>query len=150
MIIKKIQICTWMILNFQLGSTDGKDISNTTKPPSAVTINFDQINLVLDEYSKMVQDDSLITTISELKNVINWLSKGKKLLDSDVKFTDTKMLKPVLQYIKNKIKLEDFKYLQKKIKEPMNVDMTKQKEKIAKSMTDKNQNVDNLIAVSSI
>lgn len=139
-----------MILNFQLGSTDGKDISNTTKPPSAVTINFDQINLVLDEYSKMVQDDSLITTISELKNVINWLSKGKKLLDSDVKFTDTKMLKPVLQYIKNKIKLEDFKYLQKKIKEPMNVDMTKQKEKIAKSMTDKNQNVDNLIAVSSI
>jgi hypothetical protein len=139
-----------MTQNFQLGSTDGKDISNTTNPPSVVTINFDQINLVLDEYSKIAQDDSLITTISELKNVINWVSKGKKLLDTDVKFSNTKILKKVLQYVKNKIKIEDFKYLQKKIKEPMNVDMTKQKEEMAKSTIDKNQNVDNLIAVSSI
>ncbi len=145
-----IMIIMRMIQNLPHGSTDGKDISNTTKPPSSVTINFDQMNLVLDEYSKITQDDTLITTISELKNVINWLSKGKKLLDTDVKFSNTKTLKKVLQYIKNKIKIEDFKYLQKKIKEPMNIDMAKQKEKIAKSTIDKTQNVDNLIAVSSI
>lgn len=135
---------------FSAGSTDGTDITITDKAPSSVLINFDNINTALDDYAKIAQNDTLITTIAELKNVNNWLSKGKKLLMDDVKFSDPKMLKVALKYIKSKIKLNDFNYFQKKIKEPLNVDMAKQKEEIAKNTTNKNSNVDNLIAVSSI
>lgn len=135
---------------FSAGTTDGKDISLTKTPPSAVTINFENINQVLDEYITTTQDNTLLDTITQLKNIDDVLSSGKKLNSDDVKFKDSAALKTVLKYLKTKLKIEDFNYLKKKIKEPLNADMIKQKEEIAKSTTNKNINVDNLLAVTSI
>lgn len=135
---------------FSAGTTDGKDLSLTKTPPSAVTVNFEDINTILNAYTATTQDTSLLNIISQLKEINTDLSNGKKLTTEDVKFDDADALKIVLKYLKSKLKVNDFNYLTKKIKEPLNNNMVQQKEEIAKTTMNKKTNVDNLMVINSI